>query len=76
MYSAAPKCKQSEFCMESAVPMFILSIGSALLKISIFSSLQLVTNAIDYGMMVSILLIFYSLGIAIGSAVIGYTIDN
>ena len=56
--------------------MIILSIGSALLKISIFSTLQLVTNAMNYGVMVSILLIFYNLGIAIGSATIGYTIDN
>ena len=76
MYSAAPKCKQSEFCMESAAPMVILSIGSAFLKISIFSSLQLVTNAIFYGTMISILVLFYNLGIVIGTATIGYTIDH
>ena len=44
--------------MESAAPMVILSIGSAFLKISIFSSLQLVTNAVNYGTMISILLMF------------------
>ena len=76
MYSAAPKCKQSEFCMESAAPMVILSIGSAFLKICIFSSLQLVTNAVNYGTMISILLMFYNLGLVIGAATIGLTIDH
>ena len=75
MYFAMPKCKPRDTCFLSAAPMTVLSIGSAMIKLTLITNLSLVTKSIYYGPEFGLYLIFVNMGVLIGSASIGYVVD-
>ena len=75
MFYAMPKCKPRDTCFESAGPMTLLSIGSAMIKLTLLTNLSLVSKPRYYGQAFGIYLSFANLGVIVGSLSIGYVVD-
>ena len=75
-FYSLPSCSKREPCPYSALPLGLLGLGSAMIKLTLFTSLGLVTKEKFYGPAFGMFIIFMNLGVLIGSVIIGSVVEE
>ena len=76
IFYSTPNCTKREPCPSSAVPLGLLGLGSAMIKLTLLPSLGFVTKERFYGPAFGMFIIFINLGVLIGSVIIGTVVDE
>ena len=76
IFYSLPRCTQRDGCLNTALPLGLLGLGSAMIKLTLLPSLGLVSKERHYGPAFGMLLIFMNLGVIIGSFMIGKVVEE
>ena len=76
IFYSKSNCTQREPCPSSTIPLGLLGLGSAMIKLTLLPSLGLVTKERFYGPAFGMFIIFINLGVLFGSVIIGSVVDE